>query len=422
MSFSSITPKAELLNIKSELLTKYQDFKDSNLCLDMSRGKPSKEQLDLSNSILTSPLDTYISSVGDDIRNYGVVYGIKETRELFANLLDLNPDDIIIGGNSTLKLIYDSISNNFIFGKLGSTPWSKLDKVKFICPVPGYDRHFSICEEFGIEMINVPLYSNGPDMDIVEELVNNDDSIKGMFCVPLYSNPSGACYSDEVVDRLAKMSTAANDFTIYWDNAYGIHHIYDEVKLYNIFDACKKYSTEDRVYYYFSTSKVTFPGSGIAIITSGKNAINEFKKRFSTQTIGYNKINQLRTLNFLKDVNTVKLHMNNHAKLLKERFDIVLDKLKKDFSANDLLKWETPNGGYFISVETLDGCAKETVRLAKECGLILTDAGASYPYHNDPNNSNIRLAPSYPNANDLAKAMDVFCVCVKLAAVNKLLK
>lgn len=422
MSLCSKSSLDELIKTQKELNSEYNRLKACNLALDMSRGKPAAAQLDLSNGILTLPMDNYINCEGNDVRNYGILTGIKECRQLFSQLLGINEDDIIIGGNSSLNLIYDAIARYYIFGKLGSKPWSKLDKVKFLCPVPGYDRHFSICEEFGFEMINIPMDNNGPDMDMVEKLVKEDSAIKGILCVPLYSNPGGVCYSDEVVERLVSMETAADDFTIIWDNAYGIHHVYKEVKLANIFELAKKYNTEDRILYFFSTSKITFPGSGVALIASGDKAIGEIKKRFGIMTIGYNKVNQLRTYNFFKTPEGMMSHMKKLGSMLKEKFDVVLNHLEKEFSDNDLLTWAKPDGGYFISVDTLPNCAKETVRLAKECGLILTNAGCSYPYGNDPQDSNIRIAPSYPTVEDLNKAMNVFCVCVKLAAVNMLLK
>lgn len=422
MSLSSQSSADELLKAQQELTAEYDRLKSCNLSLDMSRGKPAAAQLDLSNGILTLQLDSYINCEGNDVRNYGILTGIKECRHLFAELLGIKEDNIIIGGNSSLNLIYDAIARYFMFGKLGSTPWSKLDKVKVLCPVPGYDRHFAICEEFGFEMINIPMDNNGPDMDMVEKLVKEDDSIKLMLCVPLYSNPSGICYSDEVCERLAKMETAAEDFTIIWDNAYGIHHVYSETKLANIFDLAAKYGNEDRILYFFSTSKITFPGSGVALIASGDKAIAEIKRRFGIMTIGYNKINQLRTYSFFKSPEGMMEHMKKLGAMLKEKFDIVLNKLDEEFDDNDLLTWTKPGGGYFISVNTLPGCAKETVRLAKECGLILTDAGATYPYKKDPEDSNIRIAPSYPTVEELEKAIEVFCICVKLAAVNKLLK
>ena len=422
MSLSSQSSADELLKAQQKLISEYDRLKSCNLSLDMSRGKPAAAQLDLSNGILTLQLDSYINCEGNDVRNYGILTGIKECRHLFAELLGIKEDNIIIGGNSSLNLIYDAIARYFMFGKLGSTPWSKLDKVKVLCPVPGYDRHFAICEEFGFEMINIPMDNNGPDMDMVEKLVKEDDSIKLMLCVPLYSNPSGVCYSDEVVERLAKMETAAEDFTIIWDNAYGIHHVYSETKLANIFELAAKYGNEDRILYFFSTSKITFPGSGVALIASGDKAIAEIKRRFGIMTIGYNKINQIRTYSFFKTPGGMMEHMKKLGAMLREKFDIVLNKLDEEFGDNDLLTWTKPGGGYFISVDTLPGCAKETVRLAKECGLILTDAGATYPYKKDPNDSNIRIAPSYPTVEELEKAIEVFCVCVKLAAVNKLLK
>ncbi len=422
MSLSSQSSADELLKAQQKLISEYDRLKSCNLSLDMSRGKPAAAQLDLSNGILTLQLDSYINCEGNDVRNYGILTGIKECRHLFAELLGIKEDNIIIGGNSSLNLIYDSIARYFMFGKLGSTPWSKLDKVKVLCPVPGYDRHFAICEEFGFEMINIPMDNNGPDMDMVEKLVKEDDSIKIMLCVPLYSNPNGVCYSDEVVERLAKMETAAEDFTIIWDNAYGIHHVYSETKLANIFELAAKYGNEDRILYFFSTSKITFPGSGVALIASGDKAIAEIKRRFGIMTIGYNKINQIRTYSFFKTPGGMMEHMKKLGAMLREKFDVVLNKLDEEFDDNDLLTWTKPGGGYFISVDTLPGCAKETVRLAKECGLILTDAGATYPYKKDPNDSNIRIAPSYPTVEELEKAIEVFCVCVKLAAVNKLLK
>ena len=422
MSLSSQSSADELLKAQQKLISEYDRLKSCNLSLDMSRGKPAAAQLDLSNGILTLQLDSYINCEGNDVRNYGILTGIKECRHLFAELLGIKEDNIIIGGNSSLNLIYDSIARYFMFGKLGSTPWSKLDKVKVLCPVPGYDRHFAICEEFGFEMINIPMDNNGPDMDMVEKLVKEDDSIKIMLCVPLYSNPNGVCYSDEVVERLAKMETAAEDFTIIWDNAYGIHHVYSETKLANIFELAAKYGNEDRILYFFSTSKITFPGSGVALIASGDKAIAEIKRRFGIMTIGYNKINQIRTYSFFKTPEGMMEHMKKLGAMLREKFDIVLNKLDEEFDDNDLLTWTKPGGGYFISVDTLPGCAKETVRLAKECGLILTEAGATYPYKKDPNDSNIRIAPSYPTVEELKKAIEVFCICVKLAAVNKLLK
>lgn len=411
----------ELEHLRQSLKKQYDDLKGCGLTLDMSRGKPAAEQLNISNGILTLPIKNYISSDGIDIRNYGVLDGIKECKNIFSDLLDIPEKNIIIGGNSSLNLIYDTFARLYIFGSLGSVPWGKLEKVKILCPVPGYDRHFTICEEFGFDMINIPMNADGPDMDTVESLVKDDPAVKGIVCVPLYSNPDGICYSDEVVDRLAKMPAAADDFKIFWDNAYAIHHVYEETKLYNIFDACKKYDTQDRILYFFSTSKVTFPGSGVAIVAASDACIDEIKEHFGKQTIGYNKITQMRTVDFFKNADGIKSHMKKLGSILKKKFDIVLDTFDKEFADTDMLSWHKPKGGYFVSVFTMNGCAKETVRLAKECGLVLTGAGATYPYKNDPNDSNIRIAPSYPSCDELKKAIEVFCICVKLAEVNKLL-
>ena len=422
MALFSKMSKAELLSLQSELLEKYNRIKASEIQLDMSRGKPAPAQLNLSNGILSLAIDNYINCDGVDVRNYGILDGISECRDLFSKLLDIPMNNIIIGGNSSLNLIYDAFTRLYIFGSLGSTPWGKLDKVKILCPVPGYDRHFAICEELGFEMINIPMSPTGPDMDMVEKLAAEDESVKGILCVPLYSNPDGICYSDETVERLAKMPTAADDFKIFWDNAYAVHHVYEEIKLLNIFEVCKKYGTDDRILYFFSTSKVTFPGSGMALVASGDRYIEDIRRRFGKQTIGYNKVNQLRTYNFFRTPDGIKEHMNKLGNMLKEKFNIVLDTLDMEFTDTDLLTWHKPMGGYFISVFTMDGCAKETVRLAKEAGLTLTNAGASYPYGKDPHDSNIRIAPSYPNCEELQQAMNLFCICVKLASVSKLLE
>lgn len=420
MSSYATLSHEELEKLQQELLQKYNDLKKLNLKLDMSRGKPACEQLNLSNAILTMPLDNYTTSEGIDVRNYGILDGIKEMKELFSGLLDIPEKNIIVGGSSSLNLMYDCIARLYIFGAGGSTPWGRC-KTKIVCPVPGYDRHFSICEEFGFEMITVPMTPTGPDMDKVEALVKDDPDVKGILCVPLYSNPDGICYSDETVERLAKMETAAKDFKIIWDNAYGVHHVYKETKLANIFELCSKYGTQDRVIYFFSTSKITFPGSGVAMMAAGDNYVAEIKKHFGIQTIGHNKINQLRTVNFFRTPEGLLEHMKNLGAMLRAKFDIVLNTLDKEIASTGLLKWQKPNGGYFVSVFTLPGCAKETVRLAKECGLILTNAGATYPYGKDPDDSNIRIAPSYPTCDELQSAMNVFCICLKLASVNMLL-
>ena len=412
--------KEKLLEEKALLEKTYEGYVSQHLKLDMSRGKPAGTQLDLNNDILKS-LDTYITKEGLDARNYGVLDGIPEAKKLFSDLLGIREEQIIIGGNSSLNLMYDTFVRLFLFGTRGNTPWCKLDKVKFLCPSPGYDRHFAICEALGIEMITVPMHEEGPDMDYVESLVKEDDSIKGIWCVPLYSNPQGICYSDETVERLAKMETAAKDFRIFWDNAYGVHHIYEEKQLKDIFEVAKAFGHEDRVYYFFSTSKITFPGAGVALMAASGANIAEIKKHMGVQTIGHDKLNQLRTVHYFKDADGIRRHMKKLGDELRPKFDIVLTTLEKELAGTGLLSWTKPNGGYFVAVDTLEGCAKETVALAKKAGVTLTGAGATFPYGNDPKDQNIRLAPSYPTLEELKVAIELFCVCVKLAGVNKLL-
>ena len=412
--------KEKLLEEKALLEKTYEGYVSQHLKLDMSRGKPAGTQLDLNNDILKS-LDTYITKEGLDARNYGVLDGIPEAKKLFSDLLGIREEQIIIGGNSSLNLMYDTFVRLFLFGTRGNTPWCKLDKVKFLCPSPGYDRHFAICEALGIEMITVPMHEEGPDMDYVESLVKEDDSIKGIWCVPLYSNPQGVCYSDETVERLAKMETAAKDFRIFWDNAYGVHHIYEEKQLKDIFEVAKVFNHEDRVYYFFSTSKITFPGAGVALMAASDANIAEIKKHMGVQTIGHDKLNQLRTVHYFKDADGIRRHMKKLGDELRPKFDIVLTTLEKELAGTGLLSWTKPNGGYFVAVDTLEGCAKETVALAKKAGVTLTGAGATFPYGNDPKDQNIRLAPSYPTLEELKVAIELFCVCVKLAGVNKLL-
>ena len=411
----------ELLKEKAVLEKTYQDYVSQHLKLDMSRGKPAGSQLDLNNDLLNT-LETYITEDGTDARNYGILDGISEAKKLFSDLLGIPAEKIIIGGNASLNLMYDQFVRLMLFGTQGHTPWCKLDKVKFLCPSPGYDRHFAICEDLGVEMITVPMKEDGPDMDYVESLVAKDESIKGIWCVPLYSNPQGVCYSDEVVDRLASMHTAAKDFRIFWDNAYGVHHIYEEHTLKDILEATKMAGNEDRVYYFFSTSKITFPGSGVAFIASSESNVAEIKRHMTVQTIGHDKINQLRTVNYFKTADGIRAHMKKLADELRPKFDVVLNTLERELAGTGLLTWAKPDGGYFVAVDTLEGCAKATVALAKEAGVVLTGAGATYPYKNDPQDRNIRIAPSYPTLEELTKAIELFCVCVKLAGVNKLLE
>ncbi len=417
-NFYNLTKK-ELLQEKEKLQKQYNNYLKQNLNLDMSRGKPCKEQLDLSNDMLN--INDYISNDNIDLRNYGILDGIKEAKQFFGNLLDINENNIIIGGNSTLNMIYDEIARLYMFGYMDNTPWCNLEKVKFLCPVPGYDRHFDILEKFGFEMINIPVTENGINMDIVEDLCKNDESIKGIICVPLYSNPTGTCYSKETVERLAKMKTKAKDFKIFWDNAYAIHYIYEKVELYNIFEACEKYNTQDRILYFFSTSKINFPGGGVSLLAGSDNTIKDTLKHLSKQTIGYDKINQLRTVKFLKNKENTLKFMDKHANILKSKFDIVLNTLEENFSNNPILKWEKPKGGYFVAVDTLEGLAKKVVVMCKELGVTLTDAGSTYPKKQDPKNSNIRIAPSFPSLEELQEAINIFCLCVKIATIDKFL-
>ncbi len=412
--------KEQLQACKAELEEEYAGYVKQNLKLDMSRGKPAGTQLDLTNGVLDA-LDNYKTADGTDARNYGLLDGIPEAKALFSGLLNIPKEKLIIGGNSSLNMMYDSVVRLYIFGTHGHTPWGKLPKIKFLCPSPGYDRHFGICEDLGIEMITIPMLEDGPDMDMVEKLAAEDDLVKGIWCVPLYSNPQGICYSDKVVERLASMK-AAPDFRIFWDNAYGVHHIYSEEKVADIFEACEKAGNPDRPIYFFSTSKITFPGAGVALLASSVSNIAEIKKHMSIQTIGPDKLNQLRTIRYLKNAEGVREHMKKLAAELRPKFDIVLNTLQRELGGTGLATWTKPKGGYFIAIDTLDNCAKETVDLAKKAGVVLTGAGATFPYKRDPRDRNIRIAPTYPTVGELQKAIELFCVCVKLAGVNKLLE
>ncbi len=417
--------KAELQALKKELSAKYREYQGKDLKLDMSRGKPSIDQLDLSMGmldVLTSDMDLTCED-GTDCRNYGVLDGISEAKELLADMMEVAPDHIIIYGNSSLNVMYDTVSRSMTHGVMGNTPWCKLDKVKFLCPVPGYDRHFAITEYFGIEMINIPMTSTGPDMDMVEELVASDDSIKGIWCVPKYSNPQGISYSDQTVRRFARLKPAAPDFRIYWDNAYTIHHLYDmdQDHLIEILAECKRAGNPDMVYKFASTSKISFPGSGIAAIAASQNNLVDIKKQLRIQTIGHDKVNQLRHVRFFGDIHGMVEHMRKHADILRPKFEAVLETLDRELEGLSIGTWTTPKGGYFISFDSLDGCAKAIVAKCKKAGLVMTGAGATYPYGKDPHDSNIRIAPSYPPLNDLKQAMELFALCVKLVSVEKLL-
>ena len=412
--------REELLELQEELEKQYEEFKAQGLKLDMSRGKPAASQLDLTNGLLTA-LDDYHTESGLDARNYGVLDGIPEAKKLFSDLLDIPVDKIIVGGSSSLNLMYDAMTRLMLFGTQGEKPWKDVKGIKWLCPSPGYDRHFAVTEDMGMELIPVPMTAEGPDMDVVEKLVAEDDTIKGIWCVPLHSNPLGACYSDETVDRLASMKTAAKDFRIFWDNAYGVHHIYEEVPLKDIFKTAAACGNEDRILYFFSTSKITFPGAGIAIMASSLSNIAEIKKHMTIQTIGHDKLNQLRHVKYFGNAENIRAHMRKLADALRPKFDMVLDTLDAELGETGLASWVTPKGGYFVALDTLPGCAKETVRLAKEAGVAMTGAGATWPYKKDPRDSNIRIAPTYPTIEELDKAIHLFCLCVKLAGVKKLI-
>ena len=418
--------KEQLLALKSELEASYEEKKALNLQLDMSRGKPSPSQLDVSLGLMDALNSNSVlkSEDGTDCRNYGVLDGIPEAKKLMADMMGTTADHIIIFGNASLTIMYDSISRSYTHGVLGSTPWCKLDKVKFLCPVPGYDRHFAITEHFGIEMINVPMTQDGPDMDMVEELVANDDSIKGILCVPKYSNPQGYCYSDETVRRFANLKPAAKDFRIYWDNAYVIHHLYEDnqVEIPDIISECEKAGNPNLVYEFASTSKVSFPGSGIAAMATSAENLADVKKQMTIQTIGYDKLNQLRHVAYFKNIDGLKAHMKKHADAMRPKFEAVLKVLDEELTGAEIGSWVKPLGGYFISFDAMEGCAKKIVSKCKEAGVTLTNAGATFPYGKDPKDSNIRIAPSFPTPEEMAVATDLFVLCVKLVSVEKLLE
>lgn len=417
--------KDELLALQSDLEAKYNEIKEKGLKLDMSRGKPAAAQLDIAKGmmdVLNSEMDLKCTE-GVDCRNYGVLDGIGEAKKLLADMSEVEPKNIIIYGNSSLNIMYDTVSRCYTHGVLGSTPWCKLDKVKFLCPVPGYDRHFGITEHFGIEMINIPMTSTGPDMDMVEELVANDDSIKGIWCVPKYSNPEGVSYSDETVKRFAALKPAASDFRIFWDNAYSIHHLYDEHdEILELLEECEKAGNPDLCFKFISTSKVTFPGSGVAAVAASEANIKDFKKSMTYQTIGHDKLNQLRHVRFFKDMDGMNAHMVKHAEIMRPKFEAVLNGLENELGGLEIGTWFAPKGGYFISFDALEGCAKAIVAKAKEAGLVMTGAGATFPYGNDPKDSNIRIAPSFPTPDELAVATEIFVVSVKLVSIEKLLQ
>jgi len=421
LQLDQATPQ-QLRELESQLSRDYQTIKSAGLSLDLTRGKPSAQQLDLSN-----PLDTILdgelnSPSGVDLRNYGGIDGIDEAKALFANAFEVKPSQVMIGGNSSLQLMHFAVDIALNYG-LGNTDsaWDKQGEIKFLAPVPGYDRHFSVCEHLGIELIPVAMNDDGPDMDEVERLVQEDPSIKGIWCVPRFSNPTGIVYSDAVVERFAKLAKIAGDnFTIFWDNAYAVHALSEDApKLANLMTACEAQGTENSLLIFGSTSKVTFAGAGVSFIASSETNLAVLRHHMGFTSIGPDKINQMRHVKFLKDNQGIAAHMRKHAELLRPRFDAVLSSLETHFADNDLGSWTRPEGGYFVSFDTKPGLATEVVKLAAEAGVKLTPAGATFPYGKDPDNRNIRIAPSFPTVDAIEKAMDVFVICVKLATVRQ---
>jgi len=418
--------KAELSELKEALTLRFEEVKGKGLKLDMSRGKPASSQLNMGMGLLdtVNSQSDMNSKAGFDCRNYGVLDGLPEAKQLMADMVGAAKDNVIIFGNASLNIMYDTVARSMTHGVLGNTPWCKLNKVKFLCPVPGYDRHFSVTEHFGVEMINIPMKSDGPDMDMVEKLVSEDEEIKGIWCVPKYSNPQGITYSDETVRRFAALKPAAKDFRIYWDNAYVIHHLYEDQQdsLLSIVVECAKAGNPDMVYEFCSTSKISFAGSGIAALVSSEANIADIKKQMSMQTIGHDKINQLRHVRYFKNLDGLKEHMSKHAEIMRPKFETVLEILERELSGLEIGSWIKPRGGYFISFDALEGCAKAIVAKAKDAGLVMTGAGATFPYGKDPKDSNIRIAPSYPTPDELAVAADIFVLSIKLVSIDRILE
>ena len=418
--------KDELTQQKAELIKQFEDAKGMGLKLDMSRGKPTSAQLDMTMGLmdaLNSDSDM-MTMDGIDTRNYGLMDGIIEAKHLLADVMSVQAENVIVYGNSSLSIMYDTISRSVTHGVMGSTPWCKLEQVKFLCPVPGYDRHFAITQHFGIEMILIPMTPDGPDMDLVEKYVNEDPAVKGIWCVPKYSNPQGISYSDETVRRFAALKPAAKDFRIYWDNAYAIHHLYEDKQdqILEILSECEKAGNPDMVYEFCSTSKITFSGSGIAAMASSPANLADIKKTLTLQTIGYDKVNQLRHARYFKNVEGMMAHMKKHADILRPKFEAVLSVLDRELGGLGIGEWTRPLGGYFISFDAMEGCAKAIVEKCKEAGVVLTGAGATFPYGKDPKDSNIRIAPTFPTSEEMAAATDIFVLCVKLVSVEKLLQ
>ena len=416
--------RTELEALREKVLERYNSFREKNLTLDMTRGKPSPGQLDLSMDMLTGPISReYKSKSGVDCRNYGGLDGIKEAKGLFARYLEVADNEIIVGDSASLKMMHDTIMGAMVYGMIDSErPWGRLPKVKFLCPSPGYDRHFAVCQYLGIEMIPIAMDANGPDMDSVEKLAAGDDAVKGIWCVPKYSNPTGITYSDAVIDRLASMRTKAADFTIFCDNAYAVHHLSDVGDpLKNLLTACKDAGNPERVFLYGSTSKISFAGSGVAMMAGSRRNIEHVLSKMQFQTIGPNKLNQLRHVLFFKDIEGIENHMKKHAAILKPKFDAVLAVLEAELGGSGIADWSRPNGGYFISIDTLAGCARSVIEKAADAGVKLTPAGATFPYGKDPADRNIRIAPSFPSAEDVETAMRLVTICIQLVSIDNFL-